>query len=88
MPETGRIVITTRQKKSDIEVEIRDEGKGLSADELANMFEPVFVADQNRMAAGNWGLFSSREIVWQHGGEIEIKSSSGKGTAVWVRLPL
>jgi len=43
---------------------------------------------QGRVRASNWSLFSSRQIVREHGGEISIQSSTNKGTKVTVLLPV
>jgi len=82
-----RVLLTTRQIHSQVEVTVEDNGKGLSAQELANIFDPAFKVKGGRISTGNWGLFSSRQIVREHGGDIEIQSTPGKGTNVRVTLP-
>ena len=37
-----------------------------------------------RVSTGNWSMFSARQIVRDHGGEIHIESEPGKGTRVSV----
>jgi signal transduction histidine kinase len=82
-----RVVLTTRQIHSQVEVTVEDNGKGMSAQELANIFDPAFKVKGDRVSTGNWGLFSSRQIVREHGGDIEIQSTPGQGTKVLVTLP-
>jgi signal transduction histidine kinase len=82
-----RVRLATRQSYSQVEVTVEDNGKGLSAEELANIFDPAFKVKDGRVSTGNWGLFSSRQIVREHGGDIEIQSTPGKGTTVRVILP-
>jgi signal transduction histidine kinase/pSer/pThr/pTyr-binding forkhead associated (FHA) protein len=82
-----QVLLTTRQVHSQVEVTVEDNGKGLSAQELANIFDPAFKVKGGRISTGNWGLFSSRQIVREHGGDIEIQSTPGKGTKVRVTLP-
>jgi two-component system NtrC family sensor kinase len=82
-----RVVLTTRQIHSQVEVTVEDNGKGMSAQELANIFDPAFKVKGDRVSTGNWGLFSSRQIVREHGGDIEIQSTLGQGTKVLVTLP-
>ncbi|HEX9637075.1 MAG TPA: HAMP domain-containing sensor histidine kinase [Acidobacteriota bacterium] len=83
----GKIGVSTARIGDQVEVRIEDDGRGMSPEELAQIFTPGFKVEAGRVAAGNWSLFSSRQIVHEHGGEIEIESASGKGTLVRVRLP-
>lgn len=83
----GRVRIATRQATSQVEISLEDDGKGIPAEELATIFDPVFRVREGRVSTGNWSLFSSRQILREHGGEIEIRSTFGKGTSVRVRLP-
>jgi len=83
----ARIVVSTRRAGEMVEVAIEDNGRGMSAEEIENIFDPGFKKSGGRMASGNWSLFNSRQIVFEHGGEIRIQSAEGKGTTVWVSLP-
>ena len=86
--ENGRVIVSTRQTLAEIEIEIEDNGRGVESGDLRNIFDPGFKVSGGRMAAGNWSLFSSRQIVREHGGEIRIASSEGQGTRVTITLPL
>jgi len=83
----GLVTISTRPQADVVEVEIRDNGRGLDPKELSGIFEPGFRVLERRVAAGNWGMFSSRQIIREHGGEIKIASGTGKGTTVTISLP-
>ena len=85
---SGHVVVSTARRKSVIEVRIEDNGRGLSAEEMKNIFDPGFRESGGRMAAGNWSMFNSRQIIRQHGGDIRIDSNQGEGTEVTVSLPL
>ncbi|MBI1897555.1 MAG: HAMP domain-containing histidine kinase [Acidobacteria bacterium] len=84
----GRVAISTRARDSVVEVRIEDNGRGLSSQELITIFDPGFKVARGRVSTGNWGMFSSRQIVREHGGEIEIQSTPGAGTRVCVTLPV
>ena len=84
----GRVVVETAKRRNLIEIRIEDNGRGLSAEELKTIFDPGFRESGGRMAAGNWSMFNSRQIIRQHGGDIRIESREGEGTAVTVTLPL
>lgn len=83
----GLVRVGTSQRDAMVEVQIQDNGRGMEARDLANVFDPGFKVDQGRVRAGNWSLFSSRQIVREHGGEISIQSSKDKGTRVTMLLP-
>jgi signal transduction histidine kinase len=85
---TGRVVVSTRQKDSLVEVLICDNGRGLHPAELETIFDPGFKVTHGRVAAGNWSMFSSRQIIREHGGDIRIASMPGQGTTVSVHIPV
>jgi two-component system, NtrC family, sensor kinase len=83
----GKVIVATRQKDAAVEVSIRDNGRGLEAAELKTIFDPGFKVTKGRVSTGNWSMFSSRQIVQEHGGDIHIDSKPGEGTCVNVMLP-
>jgi len=83
----GHIMISTSQSGNEVQVEIRDNGRGVEESELSRIFDPGFKVAGARVGTGNWGMFSSRQIVREHGGEIRIQSAPGEGTSVRVTLP-
>ena len=84
----GRILVSTRKMESLVRVRIQDNGRGMDDAELETIFDPGFKVTAGRVSTGNWSLFSSRQIVFEHGGEIQISSTPGKGTIVDVLLPI
>jgi Signal transduction histidine kinase len=83
----GRIRISTRQKDSQVEVAIEDNGRGVESIQLDSIFDPGFKVSHGRVSTGNWSMFSSQQIVREHGGDIRIESAPGQGTKVFVVLP-
>jgi signal transduction histidine kinase len=84
----SQVTIETRPVDSHIEVTVADNGPGMSPEVLAGAFNPAtFKISGSRIAAGNWGLFNCRQIAQEHGGDIEIRTPAGGGTAVTVTLP-
>jgi signal transduction histidine kinase len=88
LKDGGRIVISARQRDAQIEVEIRDNGCGVAPEQLRTILDPGFRVSEARVITGNWSMFSSRQIVREHGGEIRVVSEEGRGTVVTVTLPL
>ncbi len=87
-PGSGLVVVATRQRDHEVEIQIQDNGRGLSQRELAAIFDPGFRVNHGKVGTGNWSLFGARQIVNEHGGDIRIDSREGKGTTVSVSLPL
>ena len=83
----GRIAIATHSVDASVEVTVQDNGRGVADEELATLFDPSFKVEGGRVASGNWSLFNSRQIVYEHGGEIRVESEQGRGTLVSVTLP-
>jgi signal transduction histidine kinase len=84
----GLVTVSSGHKGTNLQVEFSDNGRGLSSQELENIFDPGFRVAQGRVASGNWSMFSARQIVQEHGGEIQIESERGKGTCVRIVLPV
>jgi two-component system sensor histidine kinase HydH len=85
----GRVLVESSASPSHIEITVQDYGRGMTAEELSSAFNPAtFRVSGLRMAAGNWSLFSSRQIVQEHGGDVEIESAPNQGTTVRITLPL
>ena len=70
-----------------LRVVIRDEGKGMTDDEVALAFEPFHQTDARREGIG-LGLAIVKDIVSLMGGTIHMDSAPGEGTKVTVMLPL
>jgi signal transduction histidine kinase len=69
-------------------VTVQDQGVGIPADELPQVFTPFFRAATAQGVAGTGlGLWGAQAIVAQHGGEIDLASTVGVGTTVTLRLP-
>ena len=85
-------VVLRRDGARTARLEVADQGMGLSATELATVFER-FARTERVRAEGipgvGLGLYACRGIVLAHGGTIDIRSDGpGTGTQVHVRLPL
>ncbi|NJL14255.1 MAG: GHKL domain-containing protein [Microscillaceae bacterium] len=65
-------------------VEIEDNGAGISADALKNIFIPFFTT---KKAGSGIGLSFSRQVMRLHGGNILVKSQLGQGTVFTLVFP-
>jgi signal transduction histidine kinase len=84
----GRVLVSTQKVDSMARIRFEDNGCGMDGLELETIFDPGFRVTAGRVSTGNWSLFSARQIVFEHGGEIQITSEPGKGTTVDVLLPI
>jgi signal transduction histidine kinase len=65
---------------------IADNGMGIPAQIQNRIFEPFFTTKPAGKGAG-LGLSISRDIINQHGGELQCYSRPGQGTEFWIELP-
>lgn len=67
-------------------IEVRDNGPGLTKDEIRRLTQPYFTTRYEAGGAG-LGLFLARGVVDQMGGLLEVESEPGAGTLVRILLP-
>ncbi len=90
----GRIEVAVEKgsgDRHDTVLRVRDNGRGMDADAIGNLFELFYQADVNldRSDGGlGVGLALVRSLVQMHGGTVEARSAGcGKGSEFTVRLP-
>jgi len=86
LEEKGKISVSSVQSGAEIAIQVCDSGQGIAAERLPHLFEPTLTVRGGRVTTSNWGLFTSRSIILEHGGQIRIESNEGKGTTVTVTL--
>jgi two-component system sensor histidine kinase CiaH len=71
---------------------VSDEGPGVNADDIPHIFDRFYRADKsrNQMQTEGYGigLALAKKIIDQHGGEISVVSTEGKGATFSIKLPL
>jgi signal transduction histidine kinase len=84
----GSLVIETGAEAGEgVYARITDTGEGIAPENLSRIFDPFFTTKPEGKGVG-LGLAVSYGIVQAHGGEIEVKSTPGKGTTFLLTLPL
>ena len=81
----GIINIRIKDVGDFIQVEIEDNGKGIAAKDLPNIFDRFYRTDSSRNSSqggSGIGLSIVRKIIEDHGGRIWATSKEGVGTAV------
>lgn len=84
MKRHGILRIRTDLDDTYVIVSFVDTGGGMSAENLGRVFEPYFTT---KPSGTGLGLLIVRRIVREHGGELSIESSQGKGLTLTIRLP-
>ncbi len=84
MKRRGILRIRTDMDGSHVLVSFTDTGGGMSAETLSRVFEPYHTT---KTSGSGLGLLIVRRIVREHGGELSIESSEGKGLTLTIRLP-
>lgn len=84
MGDGGLLKITMKQTDRFIEIRFRDTGPGISIEQIGRIFEPY---QTTKKTGTGLGLMIVQRIVRDHGGEIEVDSDPGKGTAFTLYLP-
>jgi signal transduction histidine kinase len=85
--EQGCIDVKLRTEDGQLLLQVSDTGRGITREQLAHLFYPVFSRAGKRVRMG-FGLSTTYSIVQDHGGSIEIDSELGRGTTVSIRLPI
>ncbi|WP_230467390.1 PAS domain-containing sensor histidine kinase [Lujinxingia vulgaris] len=70
-----------------LRIDVRDNGRGMSADVIVRVFEPFYTTKGVNQGTGI-GLSTSISIVRSHGGFIDVESAPGEGTLFSVFLPI
>ncbi len=84
MKRRGVLRIHTDMNDTQVLISFIDTGGGMSAEDLSRVFEPYFTT---KPSGTGLGLLIVRRIVREHGGELSIESSEGKGLTLTIRLP-
>ena len=82
-------VTVARPVPGRLQIAVRDQGPGVPAGQRAHLFERFFQADSRNVRAGlGLGLYISRQIVRQHGGELAAEFPAEGGSRFVVTLPV
>ena len=80
------VTVTTRCGGGSVVVEVADQGEGIAPGDLERIFESGVRATNARPGSG-LGLAVVRKIAREHGGEVKVESSPGRGATFRLVLP-
>ena len=84
MPKGGVLNVETKANDSDIEISIRDTGKGIPEENMEKLFTPLF---STKAKGVGLGLYITKNLVEAHNGTIDVKTVEGEGTTFTITLP-
>ncbi len=89
-PDSKDIHVSIDKVENMARVSVKDEGPGISADNLPHLFDRYYRVDSNgiRYSGLGLGLYISAEIIKKHEGQIGVDSKIGEGSAFWFTIPL
>ncbi|MBE2188234.1 MAG: HAMP domain-containing histidine kinase [Candidatus Kapabacteria bacterium] len=83
----GLIQINAMRKNANVEITIKDNGKGMTPETLAKMMIPYFTTGRKTGGSGI-GTMIMQHVVELHGGKLEINSEIGVGTECRFIFPI
>jgi signal transduction histidine kinase len=81
----GRLVRQPNPGAPAIEISVRDNGPGISPEDVTKLFIPFFTTKRDGTGLG---LSISRRLVEAHGGELVVRSRPGRGSTFTIRIPV
>lgn len=85
--QQGKITIKLFANKSNIYIEVADNGCGMDADTLKQMFDPFFTTKPVGQGTG-MGMAIVYNVLKEHNGTIEVESEVGKGSLIRCVIPI
>ena len=87
----GRVDISTRRTDVGVIVQVKDNGAGISEEQIPNLFDTFRQIDGSstrRWGGLGIGLAIARHIVELHGGKISVESKRGQGSTFAFTIPI
>lgn len=82
----GDVVVEVGESISEVRILFRDQGSGVNLEERERIFDPFFSTKGPGRGTG-LGLPICRKIAAAHGGSLELKETSGRGSVFELALP-
>ena len=82
---TGELNISTYNLGNSLYIKIKDNGIGISEENINRLFEPYFTSKPNGMGLG---LTATLNILQSHRASVEVESEEGKGSTFIVTFPV
>lgn len=84
-----QVTLTIARDKQSVTVAVKDEGMGITKENLPYIFERFFRAKKTRKIEGiGLGLYLCKQIIRAHKGYVWVESEEGKGSTFYFSIPL
>ncbi len=83
-PPGGAVVVEVRAAGEEVEIAVRDTGRGMASETLSRVGTPFFTTREH---GSGLGVVLARSVIADHGGSLRYESEPGRGTTVRARLP-
>ncbi|MEZ0392644.1 MAG: ATP-binding protein [Pseudobdellovibrionaceae bacterium] len=90
-PENSKVLISSEESDGKVVVQIADQGVGIPADELPNVFMKFFRSKHAKLSpikGSGLGLYLAKYFVELHQGTISVESDTSQGSTFTVELPI
>lgn len=90
-PEKGSVLVSTAIRESQVVIEVKDSGIGISEEDMKKIFGEFYRAQnaiQRKVSGTGLGLAICKRIVEDHNGYIEVESQLEKGSIFRIILPI
>jgi signal transduction histidine kinase/HAMP domain-containing protein len=84
MPEGGRVTLRVERTSDEVAIAVVDTGVGIPAESLDRIFDPFY---STKLTGTGLGLALVQQIVTEHGGRLDVRSTPGEGTSFRIVLP-
>ncbi|WP_345211901.1 substrate-binding domain-containing protein [Mucilaginibacter gynuensis] len=84
----GHIFIHLHVYNNTVQIDVEDNGIGMTSDQATHIFEHFYQADNGLSKGSGLGLALTREIIQLHHGSITVKSIKWQSTVFTIKLPL
>lgn len=86
---TNAIAVSVRSRDGEAVVVVRDQGDGITEDDLPHIFDRFYRSRQHATRRGGFGLGLAyvQKVIAAHGGRVSVSSAPGQGSEFRVHLP-
>ena len=82
----GEVRVALSKRGASVQLDIEDNGRGVTAEEAAQLFDPLFTTRQKQGGTG-LGLAVAHAVVTFHNGQIEVAPRTPRGAVFSIALP-